>query len=88
MRIPLPRRSSASLTIAAFTPGLSRIEPPSDLQGAEREIFIQTVASLSPSHFLPEDIPLLRAYCSTVALAKQAAAELQICPVIGSVPSP
>jgi phage terminase small subunit len=84
----LPRRSSASLSVAAFTPDLRRLEPPTDLQGVERETFVHTVASLPASHFLPEDIPLLRAYCSTVALAKQAAAELQLCPVVGSAPSP
>jgi phage terminase small subunit len=84
----LPRRSTASLSVAAFTPGPRRLEPPADLQGADREIFVQIVASLPASHFLPEDVPLLRAYCTTVALAKQAASELQICPVVGSAPSP
>jgi phage terminase small subunit len=84
----LPRRSAASLTVAAFTPGLKRLEPPADLQGIEREIFIQTVASLPASHFLPEDAEMLRTYCTSAALARRAAAETQASPLAGDRPSP
>jgi phage terminase small subunit len=84
----VPRRSAASLTIAAFSPGLKRLDPPSDLQGTERQIWIQTVASLPASHFLPEDAEILRAYCASAALARRAATELQASPLAGDRPTP
>jgi hypothetical protein len=85
---PLPRHSAASLTVAAFRPGLRRLEPPSDLQGAERQVWMQTVGGLPAGHFLPEDTEILRAYCASAALERRAASELQASPLAGDRPSP
>jgi hypothetical protein len=89
-RSPMPRRSNASLTIAAFSPGPRRLEPPPELSegSVERAIFIETVASVTPQHFAPEDRVLLAEYARTAALARRASEELAISPTIGDRASP
>jgi hypothetical protein len=91
----MPRRSNASLTIASFMPGLKRVEPPPELSegSVERAIFIETVASVPPEHFAPEDRVLLAEYARTAALARRASEELAIShrrrwvePVAGGAP--
>jgi hypothetical protein len=84
----MPRRSSASLTIAAFAPGLRRLDPPSELGPVEREIFKQVVASVPANHFASEDMALLCAFSRSAALERRAAEELQASAVVGTVPSP
>jgi hypothetical protein len=83
----LPRRSSAALTVAAFSPGLKRLEPP-ELGGVEFDIFRQTAASVPASHFQPEDLVLLCAYARAATLERRATEELQASAVVGSQPSP
>jgi hypothetical protein len=45
----MPRRSEASLSIAAFTPGLKRLDPPVEFtEGSiERSLFVETVRSVA-----------------------------------------
>jgi hypothetical protein len=66
----MPRPSRAALTTApvAF---LRRLEPPSDLTGLERQIWLETVAA-APSEFQPEDNELLRCYCVAAAQFRRA----------------
>jgi hypothetical protein len=86
----LPRRSNAALSIASFTPGLRRVDPPPELSegSVERAIFIETVASVPPEHFTAEDRVLLAEYARTAALARRASEELAISATIGDRPSP
>jgi hypothetical protein len=84
----MPRRSSASLTVAAFSPGLRRLDPPPELGGIEREIFIETVAAAPAGHFTAEDMRLLCAFARACALERRAGEELQAGAVAGSTPSP
>lgn len=83
----MPRRSKASLTIASITP-IRRLEPPPELGPIDAEVFRSTVASVAPSHFQAEDVPLLASYARTVVLLRQASAELAREPVVGTAPSP
>ena len=48
-RSPMPRQSQASLTVAAFSPGPRRLEPPAEfVEGSiERAIFLETAASVA-----------------------------------------
>jgi hypothetical protein len=86
----MPRHSNASLTIAAFTPGLKRLEPPPELAegSVERAIFIETVASVPAGHFAAEDRVLLAEYARTAALARRASEELAVGAVVGGQASP
>jgi hypothetical protein len=54
----MPRRSSASLTVAAFNADARRLDCPAELSGLEAEILRQTVASVTPNHFAAEDMVL------------------------------
>ena len=56
----------------------SRLQPPSGLGDAEREVFIQTVAACDAGHFLDSDLPLLLRYVEASALAAEAAHRLQL----------
>jgi hypothetical protein len=86
----MPKRSTASLTIASISPGPRRLEPPPELGAGsiEREIFSQTVASVPAGHFGAEDLPILSAYARAAALERRAAEELQVSAVVGGQPSP
>ena len=84
----MPRKSKAALSIAHIGPGARRLEPPADLGEIEAAIFRQTVASVPFDHFSAEDVSLLCAYCTTVMLAKSAAAELAARPVVDGKVSP
>jgi phage terminase small subunit len=70
--------------------GPRRIEPPAELgEGSiEREIFRQTVASVPPAHFQPEDLTLLAAYCRAAALERRASDELAARGIVGDRASP
>ena len=84
----MPRRSNASLTIAAFSPGLRRLEPPPELGEVEARVFRETVAALAIDHFQAEDLPLLCAYARAVVLERRAAEELAVMATVGEVASP
>jgi len=40
---------------------VDRLAPPVELGEAETRVFRQTAATVTPAHFLPEDLPLLPA---------------------------
>jgi hypothetical protein len=86
----MPRRSEASLSIAAFTPGLTRLNPPVEFtEGSiERSLFVETVRSVAADHFRGEDRPTLAEYCRTMALAQRASEELRAAAVVGDRVSP
>jgi len=77
----MPRRSTASLTVAAFAPDRGRLGPPPELGGVEADVFRQTVASVSADYFAAENMTLLCAYARAAALERRAAEELQACAV-------
>jgi hypothetical protein len=58
----MPRRSTTSLTIAAFSAGPRRLEAPPELGGIEAEILRATVGAVALDHFQPQDLRLLCAY--------------------------
>src|SRR5262245_7146853 len=86
----MPRRSEPSLTIAAFTPGVKRLDPPSEFTEGSLEwaLFIETVRSVPADHFQAEDRVLLAEYCRTAALARRASEELAVNAVAGGEASP
>ena len=44
-------------------PSDERIDPPADLSGPARDLFLDLVRAVRPQHFLPCDVPLLASYC-------------------------
>jgi hypothetical protein len=86
--VPHSRDHKASLTVL---PGGRRVlEPPPEFTAGsiERRIFVETVLSVPPEHFAPEDRVLLSEYCSAAAMAKRASEELAVSAVAGAMPSP
>ena len=69
----MPRPSAAALVVVQ---GRAALAPPRGLSSAERRVFEATVAAVKVEHFAPEDVPLLVAYCTTVAEERRIAAEL------------
>jgi hypothetical protein len=57
----MPRRSQADLSKLQGTPLL--LQPPPNLGGRERELFVKFVASLPPKHLAREDLQLVVSYC-------------------------
>jgi hypothetical protein len=55
----------------------SRLEPPSFLPKAERNVFLGLVNACDPDHFRFSDAPLLCRYAEAVVLAEQAAKHLR-----------
>jgi phage terminase small subunit len=87
--IPMPRRSSASLSVVPSIAFSARLAPPADLSPEERAIFISLVGSKRVEAFEPSDMPLLCAYCTAIVLEQRAAAALRAeGPVIAGSPSP
>jgi hypothetical protein len=84
----MPRRSTASLSIAHLSPLPGRLRSPAELGAVEAEVFRATVAAVPQGHFAAEDLPLLCAYVRAITLERRAAKELAAGAVIGSVPSP
>jgi hypothetical protein len=74
----MPRQSSASRQFAARS-SAERLRPPPELTTAEKQIFVELVATNKPEHFRPSDLPLLVAYvhaCALeIALARQITAD-------------
>lgn len=83
----MPRKSKAELSLVHLASG-RRLEPPPELGGIEREIFLQTAAAVAFDHFSTEDLPLLTAYCRAAALERRAAEELAAGATVGAMPSP
>ena len=84
----MPRRSTASLSIAHLSPLPGRLQPPPELGAIEAEVFRATVAAAPLGHFAAEDLPLLCAYCRAIVLERRAAEELAAGAVVGSAVSP
>lgn len=74
----MPRRSAADLATFNVSGAPVRLVTPAELTGAARKTFVDIVATVKPSHFLPSDQPLLVAYSRAVARAEEAAAALAI----------
>jgi phage terminase small subunit len=72
----MPRRSAADLATFNVSGAPDRLVPPAELTGAARKVFVDIVATVKPSHFVPSDQPLLVAYSRAVALSEEAAAAL------------
>jgi hypothetical protein len=68
----MPRRSAASLSVVPIANHRHRIEPPSGLSAAERDLFQKLVAQCPPAQFSPSDAPLLVAYVQAVLLSRWA----------------
>jgi hypothetical protein len=73
----MPRKSSAALSLATYSAGFGRLQPPSTIGRLERELFIAVTASLDPQHFEPSDLPMLCAYVRACAMEQRAAETLQ-----------
>jgi phage terminase small subunit len=84
----VPRTSSAARSVLNLTALSPRLQPPPELGGLEREVFVATVAALDSHHFEAADVVLLCAYCRAAALERRAAEELQVCAVEDGAPSP
>jgi phage terminase small subunit len=72
----MPRTSFAALSIANFRAEPERLEPPAELSGVARDIFIATVNGTDAKHFQPSDLPMLVTYCETAALLREATRKL------------
>jgi phage terminase small subunit len=70
----MPRKSSAAVAFSASTS--ARLQPPSDLAGPEKALFVDLVVACRPDHFQASDTPLLAAYCRAVCLEQTASSEL------------
>jgi phage terminase small subunit len=70
----MPRKSPAAAAFLSRT--ATRIRPPDDLTGPERQAFVDLVLACRSDHFQPSDAPLLAAYCRAVVLEKAASAGL------------
>ena len=70
----MPRTPAAA---AGFSTGTaSRLRPPDDLAGPEKEVFLALVLACKADHFQLQDLPLLAAYCRAVCLERVASSEL------------
>jgi phage terminase small subunit len=70
----MPRKSIAAL---AFKPHASaRLAPRSGLSSEVRLIFVELVGRMPPDHFRETDAPLIEQYAQSIALARQAYANL------------
>jgi phage terminase small subunit len=49
---------------------------PRELAGRAKEVFLDTVSACKPTHFEPQDTPILVEFCRATALADEAAAAL------------
>jgi hypothetical protein len=74
--VPVPRTSSAALSVAPVAIGPARLSPPADLPELERQKFAELVATQKPDHFRPEDVSLLCAYVRAGLTEKLAADEV------------
>src|SRR5262245_34371653 len=61
MEMAMPRRSQADLSRPRDTP--LTLQPPANLGGRERKLFVEFVSSLPPKHLAQEDLQLVVSYC-------------------------
>jgi phage terminase small subunit len=72
----MPRRSIASLSVIQPTAEPAQLAPPGDLSDAAKRVWLGIVSTTEPDHFRPSDIPLMKSYCVSSAIADEAAAAL------------
>jgi hypothetical protein len=77
---PMPRQSSAALSVAIFSASFGRLQPRPTLGGLERELFVSIVASLPPDHFEPADVVLVSAFARSAAMEQRSGETLQANP--------
>ena len=70
----MPRESAISSEINPI--GSTRLRPPPDLTGPERDLFCEVVSACSPDHFRSSDLTVLGAFCRAAIMEKVAAGEL------------
>ena len=79
----MPRQSAAAAALA-FPANISgepeRIRPPSELEGAAREVFVRLAAAARPGHFQEIDTPLLAAYCRAAVMERSSSEEISKAP--------
>jgi hypothetical protein len=73
----VPRTPKVAFSVVSIAGTPPRLTPPSTLPEKARQVFIDTVGSVSASHFHPSDMTLLVRYAEVVALCEQAAAALR-----------
>jgi phage terminase small subunit len=75
----MPRKSAAALAVAPTARVDGRpaaLVMPAGLSDPARAVWVQAVAAVPPEHFRVSDVPLLRSYCESTAMADQASAAL------------
>jgi hypothetical protein len=87
MAARMPRQAAASIGFAANGSTRQLLQPPADLNTAEKAEFIAVVMGSPPSHFLPSDIATLSLHVRHVVAERTAFAKLQAEPVIDNKPS-
>jgi hypothetical protein len=75
------RKGSATLTAPPVDGHAPRLEPPSSLSEAERQVFIGLVSACDRKHFRVSDLPLLSSYVRAIVLEERAARELGLNPL-------
>jgi phage terminase small subunit len=74
----MPRKSAAALAVVPMGRfERPRIETPSHLKGAERELFTEIVALCEPEHFVASDWYLVRSFCQATLLAARAFEQIE-----------
>jgi hypothetical protein len=81
------RKSFASLSLVTAPEPEPRLLPPAFLDPEEQAIFADIVASTSPKHFRPSDMPLLVAYAQAVWTQRMASREFRRVPLVAGRPS-
>jgi phage terminase small subunit len=66
------RKSAADLAAVPVQRERPRIEPPDQITGRAREVFVDLIEAVDPSHFVRSDIPLLVSYAQAIALHEEA----------------
>jgi phage terminase small subunit len=84
------RKSSAELaTSPAYVRPFGRLQPPTDLSEAGRQLFLNLVLGCEPNHFRSSDMPLVTAFVRAALQEQAASAHLEAeGHVIDGKPSP
>jgi hypothetical protein len=69
----MPRIPTDETNLGQLLAGPRRLQPPSDLDGPARQVFVETVTAVAPDHFQVEDAHLVAAYARAVVLERYAA---------------
>src|SRR5262245_36210080 len=69
----MPRISADETNLGRLLAGPRLLQPPADLDGPARQVFVETVTAVEPGHFRLEDAHLIAAYARAVTNERQAA---------------